>query len=566
MFPKFFHNATKGKIFDENFLMVSATIGALILREFSEATAVMALYNLGELLEDFAVSRSRRSVAELLANKNQKVKVRKNDRWVEVDPKEVQPEDIILVAPGEKILLDGVILQGSSYLDTSSITGESLPLLREKGDEVLSGTINGEGSLLIRVTKTYRNSTIQIITQFLESALQKKATTERFITRFARFYTPLVAILALSLFLIPFILTRNDFSFHLYRALTVLMISCPCALVISTPLGFMIGIGKSAREGILVKGSSFLEKLAHLQTILFDKTGTLTEGKFNITIIQPFNGTRKEDLLRLAALLASRSRHPLAKTIQKSWGETQNIDFDFYQETPGLGIRAKISQKELLLGNTRFLEQNGVSLFSSPTTSSTAVHLAQNGMYLGYIVFEDTIKNDARKTIQALTQKGIQVCLLSGDTQESVAKVAQDLGITHFFAELLPQQKVALLETILEKKNPRTTVAFVGDGMNDAPAMALADLGIVMGRRGIDVAIETADIVLITDELSRLERAIHIAHQTQNIIWQNIGFSIGMKFIFLFLAFFGMVSLWEAVFADVGIMFLAILNSLRIMR
>ncbi|MGC8778328.1 MAG: heavy metal translocating P-type ATPase, partial [Candidatus Caldatribacteriaceae bacterium] len=564
-FRKFWQNLKRGQFFDENFLMVLASGGALALREFAEAATVMSLFNLGEFLEEFALRRSHQFIGQLLSSKTEYIHLQQGGRWVDVHLQEVKAGDIFRVNPGEKILLDGVVLEGSSHLDTSSLTGESLPLPREKGDTILSGAVNLEGSLILRATKDYENSTINTIVQILKSALQKKAPAERFITRFARFYTSLVVFFACSLLLFPlFTGTFNPSS--LYRVLTVLMISCPCALVLSIPLGFLAGIGKSAQTGVLIKGSVHLEDLARLTKIFFDKTGTLTQGQFRVKEVRPSDGQSREALLKLASTVSSRSSHPLAQAIRATRKEDSNPHFDHYQETPGAGILARAGGQEILFGNERFLKNHGVSLEYQKDLTGATVHLAREGKYLGYIVLEDTVKDDAIKTIAALRENGIETYLLSGDKKENVARVARETGIEHFFAELLPQEKVAILEKFLAEKKPGERIAFVGDGMNDAPALARADLGIAMGKRGIDIAVETADVVLMTDELSKLKKAIEIARQTRGIIWQNIGFSIGMKALFLVLATLGMANLWEAVFADVGIMALAILNSLRIMR
>ena len=565
-FGKFISNMKRGRLFDENFLMILATTGALTLKEFAEATTVMALYSLGEFLEARALERSKLFVQHLLSGKTQRVQIERDGQWVEVRPQEVKVGDTFRVSPGEKILLDGVVLKGTSHLDTSNLTGESLPLFRKPGDEIWSGTVNLEGNLIIQATRDHEHSTINTVTQLLKNALQKKAPTERFITRFARYYTPMVITFAGSLLFAP-LLTGNFGSSSIYRALTILMISCPCALVISIPLGFLAGIGKSARLGVLVKGSTHLEALTHLRKIFFDKTGTLTQGNFRIKAVKVSDGTSQDHLLKLASAVASYSQHPLARAISSTGKEIPEIQFNHYREIPGAGIIATTSSgAEILLGNEKLLKEHGVPLDSQNIHGSTTVHLARNGKYLGYILLEDTIKDDALQTIVLLKKKGIQTYLLSGDKKEHVAKVAREMGIETFFAELLPQEKVEILKKFLHEKRPQEKIAFVGDGMNDAPALATADLGIAMGKRGIDVAIETADIVLMTDELSTLSRTIEIAHKTMRIIWQNIGFSIGTKVLFLGFATLGMVSLWEAVFADVGIMSLAILNSLRLMR
>lgn len=564
-FPKVLKNLKKGRPFDENLLVILATVGALALQEFAEATTVMALYALGEFLEKSALERSSRSIRHLLAGKPEFVHIQKDDRWVDIPPQEVQEGAILRIDPGEKVLLDGVVLEGFSYIDTSSLTGESLPLFRKKGDEVLSGSINREGSFTLKATRNYAHSTINTVTELLENALQRKASMERFITRFSRFYTPLVILLALLFLVFP--LTRGTFtSSHLYQALTLLMISCPCALVISIPVGFLAGIGKSAREGVLIKSSSHLESLAYLTRVFFDKTGTLTEGRFRVKAIQPSDGYHPEEILKFAAIAASRSHHPLAQAILA----TQKDDiilphFEHYREIPGAGIVAKTPEETILLGNERLLKNQGISPIPLPSETAT-VHLARNGEYLGFITFEDTTKSDAAKLVRALEKRGIEMYLLSGDKKANVARIAQETGIKTFFAELLPQDKVKILEEFLQKKKPRGKIAFVGDGMNDAPALALADIGIAMGKKGIDMTIEAADIVLMTERLSSLEKAIEIAHRTRRILWQNIGLAIGAKALFLALALAGKTTLWEAVFADVGVLFITILNSLRIMR
>lgn len=565
IFPKVLKNLKRGRFLDENFLVILATAGALALQEFAEATTVMVLYTLGEFLEKSALERSSRSIRHLLAGKPEFVHIQKDDRWVEIPPQDVQEGAVLRIDPGEKVLLDGVVLEGFSHLDTSSLTGESLPLFRKKGDEVLSGSINREGSFTLKVTRNYANSTINTITELLESALQRKASTERFVTRFSRFYTPSVIFLALLLLVLPLI--RGTFTLsYLYQALTLLMISCPCALVVSIPLGFLAGIGKSAREGVLIKSSSHLESLAYLTRVFFDKTGTLTEGRFRVKAIQPSDGHHPEEILKFAAIAASRSHHPLAQAILAIQKDDIILPhFEHYREIPGAGIVAKTPEETILLGNERLLKNQGIVLILPPSTTAT-VHLARNGEYLGFITFEDTTKSDATKLVRALEKRGIETYLLSGDKRANVAHIAQETGIKTFFAELLSQDKVKILEESLQKKKPREKIAFVGDGMNDAPALALADIGIAMGKKGIDMAIEAADIVLMTERLSSLEKAIEIAHRTRKIIWQNIGFAIGMKVLFFTLALAGKTTLWEAVFADFGVLFVTILNSLRIMR
>jgi len=563
LFQRLQSHIRRGKIFDENLLIALATLGAMGLGEFAESALVMSLHQLGEYLEGLATAKSHLSVRSLLHNMPEVAHVKRGNTFLDLDPQEVKEGEMLLIKPGERIPLDGKVIGGISTLDVSSITGESQPLPIHKGDFVWSGTINREGTILIETTTDYHHSTSQRIAQFLFTALQKRTPTERFITTFARYYTPLVLILAAGVFLFPLLREGRLSSSALYQALILLMISCPCALVISIPLGFLMGIGRMAREGILVKGSQPLEALSLIGTVAFDKTGTLTEGKFRVKEVFPFNGYPREKILELAAIAGSCSRHPLAQAIAKHHHMKPSPDAVTCGEIPGMGVITHIHDLKIVLGRKELLERVGI-----PTPADlpeTGVHVGCNGAYWGFILLEDTPKSEVKETINALHSMGIEIYLLSGDQENIVGQVAQELGIKKFFARLMPDEKVGILET-LKKEKKGGTIAFVGDGINDAPALAFADVGMAMGEQGIGAALESAKVILAHPSFAKIKVAITLARHIRRIIWQNIGLSIGAKVVFLLLTFQGEMSLWEAVFADVGIMVLVLFNTLRILR
>ena len=555
-------NICHGQVFDENFLMALATAGAFAIREYPEAVAVMLFYQVGELFQSYAVGRSRKCISELINICPETASVIRDGVEVTVSPEEIAVGEIILVRPGEKIPLDGVVLEGYSTLDTSALTGESLPRSIGHEDEVLNGCINQSGLLKIKVIKPYAESTVAKILELVESAGSKKAKAENFITRFARYYTPLVVILAALLTVIMPILTNSPFSDWLHRSLVFLVVSCPCALVISVPLSFFGGIGGASRHGILIKGSNFLEALSKVETLVFDKTGTLTEGLFTLTSINPVN-IEKEQLLALAALAECNSGHPIARSVTAAYGkEIDTSRLGDVQELSGLGMKANIDGKTVLAGSRKLMERFGLTC-PEDSDAITTVHIASNGVYLGYLLFADRIKPKAAEAIIALKALGIkETVMLTGDTKEAAKSVAETLKIDRFYAALLPADKLFLAEEMM-KKNVGRTLAFVGDGMNDAPVLSRVDVGIAMGAMGQDAAIEAADVVLMDDDPAKIPVAVKIARRTITIVRQNILFSLSVKAMVLLLGAFGIANMWIAVFADVGVSVLAILNATR---
>ncbi|MEC4892909.1 MAG: heavy metal translocating P-type ATPase [Oscillatoria sp. PMC 1051.18] len=561
-------NILRGRIFDENFLMTIATIGAIAIHELPEAVAVMLFFQIGELVQGLAVGRSRRSIRALLEVRPDTANLLVNGEIKTVSPDRVKIGEIIRVRPGEKIPLDGEIIEGSSQLDTSALTGESVPRTVVTGDIVLAGTIAQSGGLTIRVTKLFGESSIAKILELVENARSKKADTEKFITRFARYYTPIVVFLSLAVALLPPLLisgaTANTWT---YRALVLLVISCPCGLVISIPLGYFGGIGGAAKRGILIKGSTFLDALTQVKTVVFDKTGTLTEGNFRVTEIISHNGLSQEQLLELAAKAESGSNHPVAQSIRQAYGKPIDASqLKNYQEIAGHGIRAQVDGRVVLAGNDRLLHREEIP-HDVCVVDGTVAHLAIDGEYSGRIMIADELKKDALKAIQALHQQQIQTVMLTGDSQPIAEKIARELKIDRYQAELLPEDKVNALEEIVRKVNQtHHKVVFVGDGINDAPVIARADVGIAMGGLGSDAAIETADVVIMTDAPSKIAEAIAISRRTLRIVWQNIIIALGVKIVFIGLGAIGVASLWEAVFADVGVALLAILNASRVLQ
>lgn len=559
-------NIIKGKVFDENFLMGIATLGAIGIKEYPEAVMVMVLYQIGEYLQDKAVEKSQNSITELMDIRPDYANIEKNGDLTKISPYEVKIGDTIIVKTGEKIPLDGIIIGGTATLDTSALTGESRPREVKIGDEAISGCINTNGLLKIRVTKEYGQSTVSKILDLVENASSKKTKTENFITKFAKIYTPVVVLAALFLAILPPIIFGSNFSVWINRALTFLVISCPCALVISVPLGFFAGIGGASKCGILVKGSSYLELLSKPETIVFDKTGTLTQGCFKVVKIVQQEDTTKEELLELTAYAESYSNHPIALSIKKAYDK--NIDknrISEISEIAGNGVRAEINGCSILVGNENLLKNHNIS-YQKANETGTIVYTAKNSKFLGHIVISDELKEDAQKAIMELKKLKLQTVMLTGDTEDSGLTVAKELNIDKAYTQLLPIDKVDKIEDIIEQKTKNKSVIFVGDGINDAPVLTRADVGIAMGGLGSDAAIEAADVVIMDDKPTKVATAIKIAKQTLTIVKENIAFALGIKVLFLILGAFGFVTMWGAVFADVGVTLIAVLNSLRALK
>ncbi|WP_018248679.1 heavy metal translocating P-type ATPase [Orenia marismortui] len=559
-------NISRGQIFDENFLMSVATIGAFAIKEFPEGVAVMLFYEVGELFQDIAVNRSRRSIKSLMDIRPDYANLKFDGEVKKVDPNQVEVGDIIVVRPGEKVPLDGEVIEGESMVDTSALTGESVPRKVKEGEELLSGFINKEGLLIVKVSSNFGESTVNKILELVENAASEKAPTENFITKFARYYTPVVVFSALALALLPpLFITDASFSDWLYRALVFLVVSCPCALVVSIPLGFFGGIGAASKRGVLVKGGNYLEALNSVKTVVMDKTGTLTEGTFKVTDIISAEGIDQEELLEVAAKAESNSNHPIAKSILEAYdGEIDNSQFSNYQEIAGHGLKVIVDDKEVLAGNHKLMEREEVE-YIKPDKAGTVVHVAVSNKYLGYILISDSIKEDAKEAIKGLRELGIeQIVMLTGDNEKVAKSVAGNLGLDDYRAELLPQDKVSEVEKLLTNEDDK--LIFVGDGINDAPVLARADIGVAMGGLGSDAAIEAADVVLMKDKPSNLVDAINVAKFTRSVVWQNIIFALGIKGIVLLLGALGLANMWFAVFADVGVALLAVLNAMRITR
>ncbi len=559
-------NILHGQVFDENFLMTIATVGALILGEHSEGVAVMLFYQVGEWFQSYAVSKSRRSITSLMDIRPDYANIEQGGKLVQVDPEDVKIGDTIIVKPGERVPLDGKIIKGSSTLDTSALTGESMPREVEAGMEVISGCINQTGILTIQTTKAFGESTVAKILDLVENASDKKGKMENFITRFARYYTPVVVFAALALAILPPLVTGQAFSIWIYRALTFLVISCPCALVISIPLSFFGGIGGASKIGVLVKGSNYLEALAYTETVVFDKTGTLTKGSFAVTEIHA-NGMEDEELLELAAYAEDYSNHPISLSIQKAYGKKiDNSRITDVQEIAGHGVQAVIDGMTVLAGNAKLMEREHIS-YTAPNAIGTVVYVAFDGRYAGCIVIADEVKADAPAAIKELKAAGIRrTVMLTGDADAVGQDVARRLGLDRAYTELLPADKVDRVEELLAQKSDKGMLAFVGDGINDAPVLARADVGIAMGALGSDAAIEAADVVLMTDEPSKIAAVMQIARKTIRISNENIVFALGVKFLVLILGALGRANMWAAVFADVGVSVIAILNAIRAMR
>ena len=566
-----FKTFRRGDFFDENVLMVVATAGAIAIHSLSEAIGVMIFFKTGELLQNLAVGRSRRSIHALLASKPDRANLETADGLRQVPPEQVQIGEIILIKPGEKVPLDGEILSGESSLDASALTGESVPLSARTGDRLMAGMINLTAALKLRVTKPFNESSIAKILDLVENAAARKSATENFITRFARWYTPMVVAVAAAIAVLPpLIMDEADFTSWIYRALVVLVISCPCALVISIPLGYFGGVGRASRQGILVKGSNFLDALSAVKTVVFDKTGTLTRGEFKVQKIVPANGFEEQRLLELAALAELQSGHPIARSIVAKSAE-MGLSLDSasvieHTDLPGRGVRARVGEHEILVGSDGMLHHRQIPHHVC-NVEGTAAHIVVDGKYAGHIRIGDSIKDDAKQAVSQLRTIGIErIVMLTGDNRCTAESVARALGVDAFYAELLPEDKVRLLEKIQSAARHGGKVAFVGDGINDAPVLARADVGVAMGALGSDAAIETADVVLMTDSPLKMVEAIEIARRTRTIVWQNIVMALSIKIVFVVLGTMGVASMWEAVFADMGVALAAIINSTRMLR
>ena len=567
-------NIISGQVFDENFLMAVATIGAFAMVAFPEAEpsmaegcAVMLFYQVGELFQSYAVGKSRKSIAAMMDIAPDYANIERDGQIEEVDPSEVAPGSIIVVKPGERVPIDGVVVEGASQLDTAALTGESVPRHVEAGSDIISGCVNMTGLLRIKTTKPFGESTVSRILELVENASEKKARTENFITRFARYYTPAVTILALLLAVVPPLLGAGAWSDWILRGLTFLVVSCPCALVISVPLSFFGGIGGASKIGVLVKGSNYLEALAKVDTVVFDKTGTLTDGTFNVVAIHPEQGIDKDKLLSLAAHAEAFSDHPIAVSVRSAYtGEIDRKRIEAVQEESGHGMVATIDEHVVLVGNDKLMRGHG-SVYHDCELAGTILHVSIDGEYAGHIVIADVVKTDAQAAISSLHAAGVKkTVMLTGDRDEVAEAVAGKLGIDEFAAQLLPEDKVNEVERLLRAKREGANLAFVGDGINDAPVLTRADVGIAMGAMGSDAAIEAADVVLMDDKPSNISRAIRLARRTMRIVWQNIVFALGVKLIVLVLAAVGIANMWLAVFADVGVAILAILNAMRCMN
>ncbi len=559
-------NISHGQVFDENFLMMIATFGAFGVGEYSEALAVMLFYQVGELFQNYAVNRSRQSITEMMNICPEYANIEQDGQLVQVDPEDVEPGDIIVIKAGERIPLDGRIVEGESMIDTAALTGESVPRKASVGDEIISGCVNGSGTLKVQVTKAFEDSTVAKILELVENAGSKKAKVENFITRFARYYTPVVTVGAAILAVLPPLILGGGWGEWIQRACIFLVISCPCALVISVPLGFFGGIGAASKIGVLVKGSNFLEAVAEMTTIVFDKTGTLTKGEFKVTQIIPEKAS-EEQILRLAALGEGYSNHPISNSIKAAYGKPVDVSLvEDVEEIAGHGIRARVEGHTVFVGNGKLMTQMGIG-YTECQSIGTVVYVACDGEFAGTIVISDTIKEGAKEAIQAMKQVGVRKCvMLTGDRKETAQAVADELGLDEVHAELLPADKVSLVEELLKRQPKDQRLAFVGDGINDAPVLTRADIGIAMGSMGSDAAIEAADVVLMDDDVRKIAAVVRISRKTLRIVKQNIVFALGVKALVLILGACGMANMWEAVFADVGVSVIAILNAMRALK
>ena len=564
---KAIRNIKRGKIFDENFLMSVATLGAFGIGEFPEAVAVMLFYQIGELFQSYAVDKSRKSIASLMDIRPDFANVERNGIIQKVEPDDVKVGEIVIIKPGEKVPLDGDVIEGKTTLDTKALTGESLPKEITEGEEVLSGCINLNGVIKIRVKKEFGESTVSKILDLVENASSKESKSENFITKFAQYYTPAVVLVALLLALLPPLIIKDaTFSEWIYRALSFLVVSCPCALVISIPLSFFGGIGGASKMGILIKGSNYLEAIANTEIVVFDKTGTLTEGVFEVQKVEAIDIT-KEELLKIAAYVENYSNHPISLSIKKAYNEEiDEKQIIKTQELSGLGISAKIGKQDVLVGNEKLMNKEQIN-FTKCDDIGTILYVAIDKKFAGYILIADKIKEDSVKAIKELKKNNVKkTVMLTGDRREVGENVGKTLGIDKVYSELLPDGKVEKLESLLNEKSEKGKLVFVGDGINDAPVLALADIGIAMGGLGSDAAIEAADVVIMTDEPSKIVKAIHLSKKTMKIVKENIVFAIFIKLLVLVLSAFGLSTMWEAVFADVGVSVIAIINALRVLR
>ena len=561
-------NISHGQVFDENFLMMVATFGAFGVKEYSEAVAVMLFYQVGELFQNYAVGKSRQSISDMMNICPEYANIEEDGVLTQVDPDDVEVGTIIVVKPGERIPLDGIVTEGTSMIDTAALTGESVPRRATVGDEIISGCVNGSSTIKVKVTKAFEDSTVARILELVENASSKKAKVENFITRFAKYYTPVVTIGAVILAILPPLILGGGWADWIQRACIFLVISCPCALVISVPLGFFGGIGASSKIGILVKGSNYLEAVAEMTTIVFDKTGTLTKGEFKVSEVQPSadknNTIGKEELLEIAAYGEGYSNHPIANSIREAYGKTLSMErVTDTEEIAGHGIHTFIDGREVYLGNAKLMDAQNIA-YTENKTAGTVVYVACNNVFAGSIVISDTVKEGSKDAIRDMKQVGVKkTVMLTGDRQAAADAVAAELGIDEVHAELLPADKVGQVEKLLGAQNEKERLAFVGDGINDAPVLTRADIGIAMGSMGSDAAIEAADIVLMDDDIRKIASLVKIARKTLGIVKQNIVFALAVKALVLLLGALGMANMWEAVFADVGVSVIAILNSMR---
>lgn len=559
-------NISHGQVFDENFLMLIATVGAFGVKEYSEAVAVMLFYQVGELFQGYAVGKSRQSISDMMDICPEYANIEEDGVLKQIDPDDVEIGTIIVVKPGERIPLDGIVVEGESMIDTAALTGEAVPRKATVGDEIISGCVNGSNTLKVKVTKAFEDSTVAKILELVENASSKKAKVENFITRFAKYYTPIVTISAVILAILPPLILGGGWSDWIQRACIFLVISCPCALVISVPLGFFGGIGAASKIGVLVKGSNYLEAVSEIDTIVFDKTGTLTKGEFKVSEITPVD-LSKEELLEIAALGEGYSNHPIANSIREAYGKKLSLErVRDTTEVAGHGIKTYIDGKEVLLGNAKLLKEMHI-FYVENKSIGTVVYVAVEGKFAGSIVIADQIKEGAKEAIVRMKQVGVKKCvMLTGDRKETAEAVGRELGLDEVHAELLPGDKVAMVEKLLSKEGGKEKLAFVGDGINDAPVLTRADIGIAMGSMGSDAAIEAADVVLMDDDVTKIASIVNIARKTLSIVKQNIVFALGVKILVLLLGAFGVANMWEAVFADVGVSVIAILNSMRALR
>lgn len=559
-------NIKRGRIFDENFLMAFATIGAICINELAEAVTVMLFYQIGELFQDYAVNKSRKSIIELMDIRPDYANVIREDKHIKINPTLVKVGEIILVKPGEKIPLDGIVVEGTSMLNTLALTGESVPRRVSVNDEVLSGCINNDGILKIKVTKNFNNSTVSKILDLVENASSRKSNSENFISKFAKYYTPIVVIIAVILAIFPPLILNQSFSIWIYRALSFLVVSCPCALVVSIPLSFFAGLGSSSQIGVLVKGSNYLEALSNVNVIVCDKTGTLTEGVFEVQEISPVN-ISKDELLKYATYAESFSNHPISLSLKNSYDKKINTKkITDTKEISGKGVYAKIEGKDILVGNEKLMNEYKIK-FKKSNFIGTIIYVAIDNKYSGYIGISDKIKDDSYKAIKLFKINNInKIIMLTGDKDEISKNVYNELKLDGYYSELLPQDKVKIVEDLIKEKSNEDKLLFIGDGINDAPVLALSDIGVAMGGIGSDAAIEAADVVIMTDEISKIADAIDISKKTMKIVKENILFAISVKIIVLILSMLGIVTMWSAVFSDVGVSVLAILNALRILK